>query len=610
MIFHSSTLHNRICYVSASCVLFIVFVFFCAHLANATETGKATTVNTQREYDDNEKYAQKSEQLKRESTKPNIVIILIDDMGFNDVSFHGSNQILTPNIDALAYNGILLNRHYVPNLCTPSRASLLTGKYPIHTGTQHSVIINDEPWGLPLNETLMPEIFRNAGYSTNLVGKWHLGFWKKEFTPTMRGFDHHFGYYSGYIDYYDHTLHMLDRNYSIGLDFRRNLKPSRDLNGVYATDAFTKEAVRVIKEHNTKKPLFLVMSHLAVHTGNEDNPMQAPDEEVEKFIHISDKKRRTYAGMISSLDNSVAKTMKALSEKGILNNTIVLIYSDNGAPTVGIHSNGGSNYPFRGQKESPWEGGVRSAAALYSPLLKQTSYVSNQLVHAIDWLPTLATAAGIKLPQSLKLDGLDMWNALNLREEPQPRAFLHVLDDIYGYSSYMRDGYKYINGSSFNGAYDGWLGDIAFDEEDPSAPYYVQEVLSSEVQDIIGGRNLTIAHIEAMRSQATHRCPQRSEDFNQTLYRCEPLKAPCLFNIDNDPCERYNLAQLEPEKLQELADDIEAYRLTAVPSARRAIRDVRCNPANFNGTWEWWGNTGNTGTSLSTFVIMINLFLS
>lgn len=107
---------------------------------------------------------------------------------------------------------------------------------------QHFVIITDEPWGLPQRERLMPEIFRDAGYSTHLVGKWHLGFWRKDLTPTMRGFDHHFGYYNGYIDYYDHQVRMLDRNYSAGLDFRRDLEPCPEANGTYATEAFTSEA--------------------------------------------------------------------------------------------------------------------------------------------------------------------------------------------------------------------------------------------------------------------------------------------------------------------------------------------------------------------------------
>ncbi|XP_073843224.1 arylsulfatase B-like [Musca autumnalis] len=537
-------------------------------------------------------FQQRQQQSQRQSDKPNIVIILIDDMGFNDVSFHGSNQFLTPNIDALAYNGIILNKHYVPNLCTPSRASLLTGKYPIHTGMQHYVIINNEPWGLPLEEHLMPEIFRDAGYSTNLVGKWHLGFYDKEMTPNYRGFDHHYGYYSGYIGYYDHTMNMLQVNIS-GLDFRNDLHPMPEADGIYATDLFTHEAVRIIEDHDIDRPLFLLMSHLAVHTGNEDNPMEVMEEDLEKYQYISDPKRRAYAAMVSRLDQSVGQTITALKDKGILNNTIVLLYSDNGAPTVGIHSNAGSNHPFRGQKESPWEGGIRSAGLIWSPLLKQQSYVSNQVAHAIDWLPTLASAAGIEIPNHLQIDGVDLWSSLSEGHEPQPRTLLHVLDDVFGYSSYMRDNLKYINGSSFAGQYDSWLGDIAFEETDPLANFYEQEILASPVHSALGNSHLSIELIQRLRTEATHNCPVNSEDYNQEIYQCEPLKAPCLFNLAKDPCERYNLAKLYPLQVQFLAQEVEELKRQTRASARVPFGDPLANPQRFGGVWQWWKGTEN-----------------
>ncbi|XP_019895521.2 arylsulfatase B [Musca domestica] len=530
---------------------------------------------------------------RRQSEKPNIVIILIDDMGFNDVSFHGSNQFITPNIDALAYNGIILNKHYVPNLCTPSRASLLTGKYPIHTGMQHFVIINDEPWGLPLEEHLMPEIFRDAGYSTNLVGKWHLGFYDKEMTPLYRGFDHHYGYYSGYIGYFDHTLKILQKNIS-GLDLRNDLEPMPEVNGVYATDLFTQEAVRIIEDHNVERPLFLLMSHLAVHTGNEDSPMDVLEEDLEKYQYIKDPKRRAYAAMVSRLDQSVGQTITALKDKGILNNTIILLYSDNGAPTVGIHSNAGSNYPFKGQKESPWEGGIRSAGLIWSPLLKRKSYVSNQVAHAIDWLPTLASAAGIEIPKHLQLDGVDLWSSLSEAHDPQPRTLIHVLDDVFGYSSYMRGNLKYVNGSSFAGQYDTWLGDIAFEEADPLANFYTQEILSSPVHSALGGNSqLNIELIKRLRTEATNACPVNSENYDQEIYKCEPLKAPCFFNLDKDPCERYNLANLYPLQVQFLAQEVEELKRQTRESARVAFSDPMANPERFGGVWQWWKGTEN-----------------
>lgn len=233
---------------------------------------------------------------------PNIVIIMADDLGFNDVSFHGSSEIPTPNIDALAYNGVILNRFYTPPLCTPSRASVMTGKYPVKLGMDHWVIISDEPWGLGLREQLMPEYFQENGYKTSLIGKWHLGFYQRQYTPTMRGFDTHFGYWGPYIDYYDYSLRMLDKNYTTGYDMRRNLRVADDINPKpYVTDLFTNEAVKVIANHDEETPLFLVINHLAPHAGNEDDPMQAPQDEIDKFQNIPDLRRRTLAGKFETV---------------------------------------------------------------------------------------------------------------------------------------------------------------------------------------------------------------------------------------------------------------------------------------------------------------------
>lgn len=195
--------------------------------------------------------------------------------GWNDVSYNDPmHQIPTPNIDALGLNGVILNRHYSTHMCTPSRSALMTGEYPIHTGMQHWVIDVDEPWGLPLDRTIMPQYFKGAGYETYMVGKWHLGFHKTAYTPLERGFDHHYGYWGPYIDYWTKTMFKLDRPYNRGLDFRKDLSIIHDTNTTYATYMFTDAAVDYIDQHDRRRPMFMVVNHLAPHTGNEDGKDQ------------------------------------------------------------------------------------------------------------------------------------------------------------------------------------------------------------------------------------------------------------------------------------------------------------------------------------------------
>lgn len=182
-------------------------------------------------------------------------------------------------------------------MCTPSRSSVLTGKDPHNLGMQTWVIQANEAFGLGLDQKLMSNYFQDAGYRTHLIGKWHLGFFQREYTPTYRGFDSFFGYYNGLIDYYNFTYVQPGPNY-IGYDFRKNTEVIHDVQpGKYATDLFTEEALKIIKKHDcSKKPLFLMLNHLAPHTGNDYDLMQAPASEVEKFNYIENVKRRKLAG--------------------------------------------------------------------------------------------------------------------------------------------------------------------------------------------------------------------------------------------------------------------------------------------------------------------------
>lgn len=216
-------------------------------------------------------------------------------------------------------NSIDYFSYRTPPLCTPSRSALMTGKYPHHLGMQHFVIPSDEPWGLPPSEKIMPQYFKDAGYVTRMIGKWHLGklqkkflfpynfprsfigFHQEQYIPNNRGYDSFFGYLGPYIDYWDYTLKMFDKNFSRGYDLRENFNTIRNITPKYATELFTEEAVKVIKTHDNKKPLFLVVNHLAPHAGNEDFPMQAKQEDIDRFSYIADIKRRTLAGKFQSI---------------------------------------------------------------------------------------------------------------------------------------------------------------------------------------------------------------------------------------------------------------------------------------------------------------------
>nr|ATE50192.1 arylsulfatase 4 [Phyllotreta armoraciae] len=540
--------------------------------------------------------------METKNPSPNIIVIMADDMGFNDVSFHGSSEIPTPNIDALAYNGVILNSHYAQSLCTPSRSAFLTGKYPIHSGMQHIVILESEPWGLPLNETLLPELLKNKGYATHAIGKWHLGFFKKEYTPTFRGFDTHFGYWQGLQDYY---THMTKATYSdeIGYDMRRNLEVDYEAKGKYSTTLFTEEAVKLIHQHNTSKPMFLYMAHLAPHAGNPSEPLQAPDEEVYKFAHIADPERRVYAAMVSMLDKSVGDVVKALRDRRMLQNSVILFLSDNGAAPEGVHANRGSNYPLRGMKHSAWEGGTRNIAAIWSPLIKKSRRVSNHLMHISDWLPTFSSIAGLDSSQIPKIDGLDMWKSIS-EDDTSPRTeILYNIDDPGRWGGVRQGNWKYIYGSTSNGVKDKWY------PSNEVRSYDIDQVLSSKTAISLAGlitqktiknkhsnsphedlRIINERDVQDLRAKATIFCEDVEDQLEE--FKCDLLKSPCLFNIYDDPCERVNLAERRPNIVHNLEQLLLEYRKDMVPALNQP-EDPAADPVFWNNTWTSWRDCQN-----------------
>lgn len=518
-----------------------------------------------------------------EATKqPHIIMIVADDLGWNDVGFHGSNQIPTPNIDALAYSGRILHNYYVNPICTPSRSALMTGLHPIHTGMQSGVLVGAAPYALPLSHKLMPEyLASNLGYATHGVGKWHLGSHRAAYTPTKRGFLSHVGYWTGHEDYYDHTAQELYQPVNgWGYDFRRNMSVAWEDFGNYATDIFTNEALDVIHHHNVSQPLFLYLAHLAVHSANTYQPLQAPTEVVEKFSYISDKNRRTFAGMLYKLDESVGRVVKLLQDRQMLQDSIIVFTTDNGGPAGGFDVNWASNWPLRGVKDTLWEGGVRGAGFIWSPLLKTKSRVSNQMMNVQDWLPTLYAGAGGNPNDLPMLDGMNLWDALS-EDSPSPRnLMLHNIDDKRSIASLRVAEWKFIRGSTYKGKWDKWFGPTG--RNDSYNVSLVQTSLVAQALESMGNPIPDESTINALRSQITLDCPKSDDDAS-----CKLTQQVCLFNITADPCERNNLAFKYPTVIKMMEETLNTFNATAIPPGNKPI-DPRADPKFFDYTWTNW----------------------
>lgn len=271
------------------------------------------------------------------AARPNIVFLLADDLGSYDVGWRGS-EIRTPSLDRLALDGARLDAFYVQPVCSPTRAALMTGRYPFRYGFQTGVVRPWAQYGLPLEERMLPQVLAEAGYETAIVGKWHLGHFQPEYLPTRRGFAHQYGHYNGALDYFTHIRDS-------GFDWHRDDKVNRDEG--YSTELVGREAVRIITGRDKTKPLFLYVPFNGVHS-----PYQVPDKYSDAYPQFSGQ-RRKYAGMVTALDEAVGKIVAALKVEGLFDNTLIIFSSDNGGPAPGkITSNG----PLRAGKGTVYEG--------------------------------------------------------------------------------------------------------------------------------------------------------------------------------------------------------------------------------------------------------------
>ncbi|XP_029826470.2 arylsulfatase B-like [Ixodes scapularis] len=513
---------------------------------------------------------------------PNIIFFLADDLGWADTSFRGNPQIPTPNLDVLAASGIILNNYYIQYLCSPSRGALLTGLYPIHTGLQHNMVYQAEPWGLSPNFTIMPEYLKELGYASHIIGKWGIGYYKESYTPTYRGFDSFYGYYNGGEDYYSHKFSMVvDNDTELGLDFWNDTTPVRDQGGHYSTRLFTERALSLIKDHDVNKPLFLFMAHQAVHCGDCLVGMKAPASSAAHFPYIHDSNRSIHAGAVYELDQSVGMVMESLHRRGMLENSVVVFSSDNGARPLGPGANAGSNWPLRGGKSTLWEGGVRGAAFVWSPLLSRVGRLSDQMMHISDWLPTFYTAAGGNLSRLGDIDGKDMWDALSKNLASPRHEILLNIDPIYNYSALIFENRKVILGDTAGGLY-------SLRTPVPGGTRPVdgldQMMLNSRTAAVLKDfyKVQQVPVRPNWRQEVAVNCsyynPRNNFADNVSLY---------YFDVKQDPCELDNLAPTNVTGLEELMKKLKAYEATMLPPANEGF-DPKGFPKNNQGLWAPW----------------------
>jgi arylsulfatase A-like enzyme len=366
------------------------------------------------------------------AAKPNIVHIVADDLGWKDVGFNGATDLKTPNLDALAKGGAKFTQFYTQSMCTPTRAALMTGRYPFRHGLQTIVIPGPANHGLDTTEHLMPQCLKDAGYTTAIIGKWHLGHADIKYWPRQRGFDYQYGAMIGELDYYTHSDGGV-------LDWFRNNKPVKEKG--YTTQLIGADAVKYINAQSADKPFYLYLTFNAPHT-----PHQAPQEYIDRYQNIAEPRRRTYAGMVTCLDDEIGKVVAAIDQKGLRSNTLILFHSDNGGTKNAMFAGQMTdlsktvlpcdNGPYRDRKGSLFEGGSRVAACANWPGKIKPQTVDG-LIHAVDLYPTLAALAGASTAKCKPLEGVNVWNTM-ADGKPSPRT--EVVYNVEPFRAAVRQG--------------------------------------------------------------------------------------------------------------------------------------------------------------------------
>uniref|UniRef100_A0A8C1IR45 Arylsulfatase family, member Ia n=1 Tax=Cyprinus carpio TaxID=7962 RepID=A0A8C1IR45_CYPCA len=470
--------------------------------------------------------------------RPHIIFIMTDDQGFNDIGYH-NRDIHTPTLDKLAAEGVKLENYYIQPICTP---------YQIHTGLQHSIIRSRQPSCLPFDLRTLPQRLQEAGYATHMVGKWHLGFYKRDCLPTRRGFHTYFGSLTGSVDYY--TYKSCDGPGICGYDLHEGERVAWGQGGRYSTHLYAQRVRKILAAHDpSSQPLFIFLSFQAVHT-----PLQSPREYIYPYRQMGNVFRRKYAGMVSVVDEAVRNVTYALRKYGYYKNSVIIFSTDNGGQPLF----GGSNWPLRGRKGTYWEGGVRGIGFVHSPLLRRRKRVSKALVHITDWYPTLVGLAGGNVSRMDGLDGYDMWETISSGKESPRLEILHNIDPLYNAARHgsLKNGYGIWN-TAVQAAVR--VGDWKLLTGNPGYGDWIP--------------------------------PQMLGNFPESWWNLErhteAKKSLWLFNVVDDPYERYDLAERRPDVVKQLLARLAFHNRTAVP-VRYPAEDPRADPRRNGGAWVPW----------------------
>ena len=402
---------------------------------------------------------------------PNVIVIMTDDLGYSDVGFNGSEEIPTPNIDRIAQNGVIFTNGYTPYpVCSPSRAGFITGRYQQRFGYERNAQYrpNDPNMGLPQTEKTIPEVIGQVGYNSGIIGKWHLGAHISNH-PLNRGFNFFYGHLGGGHRYFPEELTIED-SYSISdepLSYKtwimRDHEPEK--TDEYLTDEFSNEAVSFIKK-NKQGPFFLYLAYNAPH-----GPLQATQKYLDRFDHIEGKRRKTYAAMVSAVDDGVGRILDQLESLDIVDNTIIFFFSDNGGPESKNRSNNGL---LREGKSSIYEGGNRVPFAMqWTGEISQMVY--DYPISSLDILPTIAELTNATVEVNNQLDGVNIIPFLKGSKKGKPHTTLYVRkfdDDLYS----VRDGDMKLVTKKKNTVKELYNLDKDIGEENNLADFFPKEV--------------------------------------------------------------------------------------------------------------------------------------